>query len=260
MDINSTKTLNNGIKMPILGFGTWKLGKGDEAKQAVLWALEAGYRHIDTAAYYGNESSVGEAIQESGVPREEIFVTTKLWNSDHDNPRGALEASLSKLGMDYVDQYLIHWPVPPRNQTWKEFEKFYDEGLCKTIGVSNFSIEEIKELLGLANVKPAVNQIEFNPVAYKPELLDYCQSEDIAIVAYSPLRHAELVDNPVAHGIGNTHSKTPSQVLIRWSLQHGAIVIPKSSHQERIKENAEVFDFELSEEEMEQLNGLKGLE
>lgn len=256
---DSTVELNNKLKMPQLGFGTWKLREGSECENAVKWALEAGYRLVDTAAIYGNEESVGKAVRESGVLREEIFLTTKLWNDDHERVEKACEESLKRLGTDYVDLYLIHWPVEDgRLQAWKALEKLYESGKCRAIGVSNFTIYHLEDLLeeGRYSIVPAVNQVESSPFLFQKGLAEYCGKKRIVIEAYSPLARAHKMDNPVLKKIAAAHSKTPAQVMLRWSLQHGFVTIPKSSRKERIKENFNVFDFSLSRQEMNELDAL----
>jgi diketogulonate reductase-like aldo/keto reductase len=249
--------LNNGVSIPALGLGTWKLADGPEAASAVKWALEAGYRHIDTAAIYGNEESVGKAIAASGVPREEIFVTTKLWNSDQPRPREAFNASLKRLGLDYIDLYLIHWPSPESHfGAWKELEKIYGEGKCRAIGVSNFSIGHLDGLLAQCKVVPAVNQVEFSPFLYQKELLEFCRGKGMQLEAYSPLTRGKRLGDNRVEAIAKKHGKSNAQVLIRWSLQHGNVVIPKSANKERIAENFAVFDFELLPSEMAALDAL----
>lgn len=247
--------LNNGVEMPLLGLGTWNL-TGKECERAVLHALEAGYRHIDTASVYGNEKEVGNAIRKSGMPRSEIFVTTKLWNSEHNDPPGALESSLAKLGLDYVDLYLIHWPAEERKATWKAFERFLKEGRCRAIGVSNFTVRHLRELLKAADAVPAVNQVEFSPYLYQKGLLDFCRSQGIALEAYSPLTRGKKLSDPKLRAIAARHSKTPAQVILRWAVQHGVAAIPKSKSAERITENADVFGFALSEEDIKVLDGM----
>ncbi len=241
--------LNNGIEIPALGFGTWKIGT-KYAEQAVLDALEAGYRHIDTAAIYGNEKEVGNAIKKSGVPREEIFVTTKLWNGDHDNVEKAFEESLKKLQLEYIDLYLIHFPVKERNASWKILEQLNHGEVCKSIGVSNFTIRHLNELLKFASTAPVVDQVEFHPYLYQRELLEFCKSKNIHVEAYSPLTHGERINDPKLIGIADKYGKSSAQILIRWSVQHGMIVLPKSAHKERIIENIDVFDFDIRKEDM----------
>jgi diketogulonate reductase-like aldo/keto reductase len=256
-----TIKLNTGAKMPQLGFGTWKMSSDSEAKKSVLAALQTGYRLIDTAKIYGNENGVGEAIAESGVPRAEIFVTTKLWNDDqgHDSAFAAFDESLQKLGLDYLDLYLIHWPATDRRQeSWKALEEIYKSGRARAIGVSNYTIRHLDELLENSEVVPAVNQVEFHPFIYRnqKELLEYAKSKDIVIEAYSPLARAKDMSNPVLNAVAQRHAKTPAQIMLRWAIQHGTVPLPKSSNPDRIKENFKVFDFELADEEMKTINEL----
>ncbi len=258
LSVGSTIRLNNGRDMPVLGLGVWSMAEGAETEQAVLWALEAGYRLIDTAKIYGNEASVGHAVKKSGVAREEIFVTTKLWPSDFLRVRSAFQTSLDKLGLAYIDLYLIHWPVPLiKNRIWREFEKIYAAGLVRSIGVSNYSINQLETLAGAADISPAVNQVLFHPFSYKKELLDYCKSKNIALEAYSPLARGRKLNDPAIADIAGKYGKTPAQIMIRWSLQHGLIPIPKSSNKKRIFENAMVFDFEIENDDLEILDKLR---
>lgn len=259
------KKLNNGLEMPVVGLGVWKIPEGDEVEMAVTWALEAGYRLIDTAKIYGNEKGVGRAVAKSGIPREQIFVTTKLWNTDqgYESTLLAIDESLARLNMTYVDLYLIHWPFTggtsgenKRAETWKAMEEIYKAGKAKAIGVSNYNIQHLEEMTTYASIPPVVNQVEFHPFLYQKELMDYCSNRNIALEAYCPLsRGVKLADSRIT-AIARKHQKTNAQVMIRWSIQHGNIVIPKSSHRERIEENIRVFDFELSDAEMEILDGL----
>jgi diketogulonate reductase-like aldo/keto reductase len=259
MEINiaSTVTLNNGVEMPLLGLGVYQARTGREAENAVLWALEAGYRLIDTAMMYGNEDSVGKAIRKSGIPREEVFVTTKLWNTDHgyDRTLAACDTSLRNLGMDTVDLYLIHWPVHELStETWMAMETLLKQGKARAIGVSNYAIHHLEELLSSANVVPAVNQVEFSPYLYQKDLLGYCNTHSIRLEAYSPLTRGRRLKEPNLVAIARKYGKTPAQVLIRWALQHEIVVIPKSVKRERIRENAAVFDFEIAPEDMARLD------
>jgi diketogulonate reductase-like aldo/keto reductase len=256
LTIHSTKKLNNSNEIPVLGLGTYQMHESAEAGPAVLAALEAGYRLIDTAQMYDNEKAVGDAIRQSGVPREEIFVTTKVYSFDPTNPLAALEASLKNLGLDYVDLYLIHWPIDGWPKLWSSFEEFQRRGLAKNIGVSNFTVQHLEELLALAKVVPQVNQVEFSPFLYQKELLEYCGVKGIALEAYSPLTRGHKLDDSTITRLAAAHGKTSAQVMIRWSLQHGLVVIPKSSKPRRIAENADVFDFELSSAEMQLLDEL----
>jgi len=248
--------LNDGRLIPQLGLGVWQTRAGPTCEAAVLAALEAGYRHIDTAAMYGNEESVGAAIRTSGITRENIFVTTKLWNSDHGNPERALETSLRKLKMNYVDLYLIHYPTRERHRSWRALEALQAGGKARSIGVSNFTIRHLNELLAGTKTVPAVNQVEFHPYLYQPELLDFCTSRGIALEAYSPLTTGARLKDPKLIAVAKKYSKSTAQILIRWALQHGLIVIPKSANRKRIFENADVFDFEINSEDMQLLDGL----
>lgn len=257
-------TLNDGNVMPQLGLGVWKAEDGDEVEKAVKTAIEAGYRLIDTAAVYQNEAGVGNAIKSSGVPREELFITTKLWNADQGakKVRPALEASLEKLQLEYVDLYLIHWPVPAKDlyvETWQELEKLKAEGLVRSIGVSNFHVEHLERLKEESLTMPAVNQIELHPHFPQKELREYAKANDIRIESWSPIGGSQgsLLDEPVLAEIGNKHGKSPAQVVIRWHLQHDLIVIPKSTNENRIRENFDVFDFELDDGDMLSIDSLE---
>ncbi len=257
--IQSTLKLNNGIEIPRFGLGVFRTAAGKEAKQAVLHALKAGYRHIDTAKIYGNEKDVGEAIRESGIPRKDIFVTTKLWNGDqgYDAAMKAFEKSLSLLGLDVLDLYLIHWPVQHlRKDSWRALVEIQKQKRCRAIGVSNYTVRHLKELMSDSSVVPAVNQVELSPFLTQPELVRFCAEQGIGVEAYSPLTKGLKLSHPVIVRIAGQHRKTPAQVMIRWALQRDFIVIPKSSNPARIEENAAVFDFELSPSEMATLDGL----
>ncbi len=260
LDIHTTVKLNSGYEMPMLGFGVFQIEAGEACERAVHDALEAGYRHIDTAAVYGNEQSVGKALEESDLPREDVFVTTKVFIRQFglDATRQACKESIEKLRMDYVDLYLIHWPVDSTMmQAWQAMQAMRDEGLIRSIGVSNFTVRRFEEMfLKHTEEVPAVNQVEFHPFWYRKELLEYCGGRGIQLEGYSPLVRAERMDNPTLTAIAGGHGKTVAQVLIRWQLQHGLVVIPKSSKTERIVENASVFDFELSDEDMSRIDAL----
>ncbi len=258
LGINTKVKLNHGVEMPVFGLGTYQ-SSSKEVKQAVLYALEIGYRLIDTASMYGNEKEVGEAVRGCGIPREEIFVTTKLWNSDNGYERAleAFDISLKSLGLEYIDLYLIHWPVEGlRNASWKALEKLLEDGKCRAIGVSNYMIRHLKELLKNSAAVPAVNQVEFSPYLYLKDLLDFCNSHKIKLESYSPLTKGHKLNDPEFKLLASRYSKTSAQILIRWALQKGVVVIPKSSKKERIKENAEVFDFSITPEDMKLLDSL----
>jgi len=252
--------LNNGLYMPRIGFGTWELQPGRETKKAVAAALQQGYRLIDTAAVYGNETDVGQAIRESGILREELFVTTKLWNTDHgyDQSLKALAESLDKLQMDYVDLYLIHWPQGGHLiETWRALRECEIEGRVKSIGVSNFSINDLEILLDGSDVIPVVNQIKVNPFTFPKELMVFCAGNRIQIEAYSPLNKGKGVfDNSSLEKIADKHGKSPAQIMLRWTLQHNCIVIPRSRNEDHIRTNFEIDSFELDTEDMTQLDSL----
>jgi diketogulonate reductase-like aldo/keto reductase len=259
LNMRSTVKLNNNVRMPILGLGVYQTPPGRVTQNAVKFALTVGYRHVDTARIYGNEADVGEALRKSGLPREELFVTTKLWNSDqgYDSTPRACEASLKRLGLDYLDLYLIHFPVPEtRKESWKAMETLLQKGKCRAIGVSNFTIPHLEDLLETHEVIPAVNQVEFHPFLYQKELLEYCQRKGIQVEAYSPLARGERIKHPRITALATKYSKTPAQLMLRWGLQHGLVVIPKSTGEERIRENRKVFDFEISAEDMKSLDSL----
>ena len=259
LTLQSRVSLNDGNTMPVLGLGVWQAASGKETRRAVDHALKIGYRLFDTAKLYGNERDVGAAVRESGIPREEIFVTTKLWNDDHGYERAlrAFERSRKELGLDYVDLYLIHWPESNlRGESWKAFLKLKEEGLARSIGVSNYTTRHLQELLSESPRPPAVNQVEFHPFLYQRELLEFSRAHGIQLEAYSPLVRGRRMDHPVIRAIATQRKRTPAQVLIRWSLQHGLVVIPKSVKPERIQENAAVFDLELTAKEMERLDAL----
>jgi diketogulonate reductase-like aldo/keto reductase len=253
--------LNNGVEMPQLGFGVWQV-PDDEAEQAVATALESGYRSIDTAAIYGNEEGTGKAIATSGIPREELFVTTKLWNSDqgYDSTLRAFDTSLEKLGLDYLDLYLIHWPLPSRGKyidTYKAFEKLYTDGRIKAIGVSNFYPEYLEQLIEATSVIPAVNQIELHPHLQQHATREYHAQQGIATEAWSPLGSGKgLLEVPAIVAIAQKHNRTPAQIVLRWHIQLGNVVIPKSVTPSRIKENIDVFDFSLDTEDIAAISAL----
>lgn len=257
--IDTKVVLNNGVEMPVFGLGTYLSGNSKETQDIVSYALEIGYRHIDTARYYGNERDIGRAIEKSRIPRDEVFITTKLWNSDHgyDRALAAFGESREDLGLDYVDLYLIHWPVQElRRESWEALEVLYGEGKCRAIGVSNYMAPHLTELLATCSVKPAVNQVEFSPYLYQKELLEFCRSNSIQFESYSPLTKGHMLDDPRLFEIAKKYSKAPAQILIRWTLQKEVIVIPKSARRKRVRENADIFDFVISPEDMDRLDAL----
>ncbi len=254
-----TFQMNNALEIPALGLGMYRSSEGSVAERAVLHALEAGYRLFDTASFYGNERSVGRAIRKSVIPRSEVFVTTKLWNSDHgyDSTLRAFQESRERLGLDTVDLYLIHWPVERlRLDTWRAMETLLDEGLCRAIGISNYMVHHLEELLDHTDVVPAVNQIELHPYNYlsRVDIVNLCRSKGIQVEAYSPLTKGRRLKDLRLGRIAMTYGKTPAQILLRWAHERGFIVIPKSTNRERIYENAAIFDFSLSREHMEKLD------
>ncbi|WP_184322089.1 aldo/keto reductase [Geobacillus subterraneus] len=259
--LQSTTTLHNGVKMPWLGLGVFLVKDGEEVINAVKTALEVGYRSIDTAAIYGNEQGVGKAIAESGIPRDELFITTKVWNADHgyESTLAAFDESMKKLGLDYLDLYLIHWPLPSRGkyvETWRALEKLYKDGRVRAIGVSNFKTHHLEEIMANCEIKPMVNQVEYHPRFNQKELHDFCKSHGIQLEAWSPLAQGRLLDHPVLVEIANKYNKSTAQIIIRWDLQTEVVTIPKSVKPHRIAENADVFDFELSQEDMDKINAL----
>lgn len=257
MNIQTTKKLNNGVEMPVFGLGVYK--SGENTYDAVRWALEAGYRHIDTAAFYGNEREVGQAIRDSGIPREEIFVTTKLWNEDMINgtQREAFERSLENLGMDYVDLYLIHWPIDKAlEESWLILEEIYRAGKARAIGVSNFHMQHLMRVMAAGTIVPAVNQIECHPYMNQKSLRTFCNNLSIEVTAWSPLGRGRVFEDEVINELATKYKKTVAQIILRWELQENIIVIPKSSNKDRITENADVFDFELSAEDINRMNAI----
>lgn len=264
MNDRITVTLNDGHTMPRLGLGVYRAHDGAEVENAVSAALRTGYRLIDTASLYQNEAGVGRAIKASGIDRSDIFVTTKLWNSDQGakNVRPAFLESLKRLGLEYIDLYLIHWPMPAVGlyvETWKEFEKLQAEGLVRSIGVSNFTVETLDELKKQSTVVPAVNQIELHPYLPQRHLRDYAATNGIQIESWRPIGggQSSLLDEPLLKSLGERYGKSPAQIVLRWHLQHDLVVIPKSTHEERIRQNFDVFDFELSSEDMRAIDGLE---
>jgi len=259
MNISSTTKLNNGVEMPWLGLGVFLSEEGAEVENAVKSALANGYRHIDTAAVYRNERGVGKAIKESGVPRNEIFLTSKVWNTDqgYSSTLQAFEDSLERLQTDYLDLYLIHWPKAAKSvETWKALEELYEAGRIRAIGISNFLVHHLEEFLPHCKVVPAVNQVEFHPELIQSDLLRFCQQKGIQLEAWSPIMRGKVNDIPVMQEIAAKHRKTPVQVVLRWDIQKSVVTIPKSVKAERIISNSDIFDFELSAEEMAKIDAL----
>lgn len=259
LHINSTKQLANGVEMPRIGLGVYKMTEPDIALQAITAALDAGYRHIDTASLYANEKEVGEAVRNSSVSREDIFVTTKVWNTDqgYDQTLKAFEKSLELLGLDYIDLYLTHWPVKDTFvDTYRAIERLYEEKLIRATGVSNHHQHHLEAIAAKANVKPMVNQIECHPRLTQFDLREYCAEQGIAVTSWSPLARGGLLNEPSLQRISEKYGKSPAQTIIRWHLQHDLIVIPKSVTPTRIEENINVFDFELSFEDMKNIDSL----
>jgi len=262
-NLQDTTTLHNGVKMPWFGLGVFKVEEGPELVNAVKSAIKHGYRSIDTAAIYANEEGVGkgivEGLKEAGIAREDLFVTSKVWNSDlgYESTIAAYETSLKKLGLDYLDLYLIHWPIEGKyKDAWRALETLYKEGRVKAIGVSNFQIHHLEDLMKDAEIKPMINQVEFHPRLTQKDLKVFCKDNGIQLEAWSPLMQGQLLDNEVLKEIANKHHKSVAQVILRWDLQNGVVTIPKSTKEHRIVENANVFDFDLSKEEMEIIDGL----
>ncbi|MCY6482960.1 aldo/keto reductase [Clostridium aestuarii] len=257
-NIKDCTVLNNEVKMPWLGFGTFKVEDGNKIVDAVKKALEIGYSHIDTAAIYGNEAGVGQAIKESGIKREEIFLVSKVWNSEqgYESTLRAFDESLNKLNTDYLDLYLIHWPKELTKETWKALEKLYKEGRVRAIGVSNFKVHHLKELMEDAEIMPMVNQVEFHPQFPQTELIEFCKKNNIQLTAWGPLMQGKIFELPLMKELAQKYNKSIAQIALRWDLQMGVVTIPKSIKSERIKSNSEIFDFEISDEDMKRISEL----
>jgi 2,5-diketo-D-gluconate reductase A len=249
------RVLADGNEIPLLGLGVWQVENSQECVDAVRWALELGYRHVDTAQAYGNEESVGQGLRESGVPRGDVFITTKFFPARND-PVAEIERSLQRLGVDFVDLYIVHWPQGGPTWAWPGMEKARELEYARSIGVSNFGSDELRQVLATATVPPAVNQVQFSPYEYRKALLDACRDGGIALEAYSPLGPGRHLTSDTVARIAQRHARTPAQVLLRWCIERGIPVIPKSTHRERIAENADVFDFALSAEDVAELDGL----
>lgn len=257
--LEDTTTLHNGVKMPWLGFGVWQINDGSAVTRAVKTAIKTGYRSIDTAAAYGNEEGVGEAIRDVGIPRDHLFITTKVWNADqgYESTMAAFNTSLKKLQLQYLDLYLIHWPVDGYLDTWRALETLYQEGRVRAIGVANFQPEHLTDVMQHSHIKPMVNQIEFHPYLTQERLIAFCRENSIQVEAWSPLfRGGDLLTNPVVRDIAAQHQKSSAQVILRWDLEQKVVTIPKSVHPERIQENANIFDFHLTEEDITRLTAL----
>lgn len=249
------RVLADGNEIPLLALGVWQVPDGPECENAVRWALELGYRHVDTAQAYGNEESVGRALRDSGVPRAEVFITTKFYPAQ-DDPEAEAQRSLERLGVDHVDLYIIHWPQGGPTWAWPGMESAHDRGLARSIGVSNYSVAQLDEVMSVAGTRPVVNQVQFNPFAYRRRLLDACEERDVAIEAYSPLGTGQHLADEKVGEIAGRLGRTPAQVLVRWAVQRGLVVLPKSAHRDRIEENAQVFDFTVSDDDMAALDAL----
>jgi diketogulonate reductase-like aldo/keto reductase len=250
-----TRVLADGSHIPLLGLGVWQVPNGPVTVNAVRWALELGYRHIDTAQAYGNEESVGRALRESGVPRDQVFITTKF-NPSRKDPAAEAEHSLRRLGLDYVDLYLVHWPQGGATRAWHGMERARELGYARSIGVSNFDVRELDQVLAAATIPPVVDQVQFSPFEYRRTLLEGAQQRGIVVEAYSPLGTGRHLANQAVHRIAARIGRTPAQVLLRWCLQRDVVVISKSTHRERIEENAQIFDFSLSDQDMAALDAL----
>ncbi|AAK79919.1 diketogulonate reductase-like aldo/keto reductase [Clostridium acetobutylicum] len=258
LDINSFTVLNNGVKMPWLGFGTYKIEYEESSVDYIKTALKVGYRHLDTAAVYGNEPIVGKAVKESGIPRNEIFITSKVWNNKHgyDKTLKAFEDTLKRLDTDYLDLYLIHWPKTLNKETWKALEKLYKDGRVRAIGVSNFKVHHLEEILEDCEIVPMVNQVEYHPQFPQTEVHEFCKKNKIQLESWGPLMQGKIFDIPLMKELSLKYGKTISQIALRWDLQMGVVTIPKSINENRIKENCDLYDFEISKEDMKKIESL----
>ncbi|SDM77834.1 aldo/keto reductase [Sediminibacillus halophilus] len=259
MGLKTMTKLHNGVEIPSVGLGVYKVEEGEQVYESVKSALEIGYRHIDTASFYQNEEGVGRAVKDSGIPREEIFITTKVWNNEQGftETLEAFNRSLTKLGTDYIDLYLIHWPVPNKyKDTWRALEKVYRDGQARAIGVSNFLTHHLDDLLRDAEIKPMINQIEHHPKLAQIETRKFCRDQGIIVEAWSPIGKGTYLDEPLLCELAETYGKTAAQIILRWHYQNGTVIIPKSTRASRQRENAAIFDFELSGTDMERIDGL----
>jgi methylglyoxal/glyoxal reductase len=257
--IHDRAVLHNGVQMPWIGLGVYKAEDGDEVIQSIKWAIDAGYRSIDTASLYNNEAGVGQAIAESDVPREDLFITTKVWNTDqgYEEALSAFDASLERLGLDYVDLYLVHWPVPGKyKETWRALEKIYEDGRAKAIGVSNFKKHHLEDLIADAKIKPMVNQVEYHPRLTQADLLTYCKQQGIQLEAWRPLLKGEIFEEPTLLELADKYNKTVAQIILRWDIQNGVVTIPKSVTKHRIEENIDIYNFKLTNEDMARISAL----
>ncbi|MDU2672923.1 MAG: aldo/keto reductase [Clostridium sp.] len=256
------RKLSNGVNMSSIGFGTYKLGEEQDVIDRVKLALEIGYRQIDTASFYGNEEGVGKGIAQSGVDRKDIFLVTKLWNDDHgyEETINAFNKSIKKLGVDYLDLYLIHWPNKLNSETWRAFEDLYKEGKVRAIGVCNFKIGHLEELKKIAKIMPMVNQIEIHPCKTQKDIIEYCKENNIQVVAWGPIMRGKIFSLPLMLDLAEKYNKSIAQITLRWHIQNGVIPIPKSSNEERIKANIDIFDFNLSNEDMKKIDSLNSNE
>lgn len=252
------RELSNGLQVPIIGFGTYKLGEDEEVIKSIKYALEVGYRHIDTATFYGNEEAIGKAIKESDVKREDIFLATKLWNDCHgyENAMNSFNNSIKKLGVDYLDLYYIHWPNELNNDTWRALEDLNYSGKVKAIGVCNFKIGHLEELKKTARIMPMINQIEIHPGFTQKEMVNYCHGNNIQVVAWSPIMRGRLFTEPLMIELSEKYNRTITQIILRWHIQNDIIPIPKSSNKDRIKENIDIFDFQIEKEDMLKIDSL----
>ena len=249
------RVLADGNAIPLLGLGVWQVRDGRQCEDAVRWALEAGYRHVDTAQAYGNERSVGQALRDSGLPREDVFITTKFHPRRRD-PEAEVQRSLDRLGVEFVDLYIVHWPQGGPTWAWDGMQRAHGRGYARSIGVSNFSASDLSAVLGVADVPPVIDQVQFSPFEFRRALLEACERHGVALEAYSPLGTGRHLRDPQVVQIAESLRRTPAQVLIRWSVQRGVVALPKSTHRDRIEQNAQVFDFELSARDMAALDGL----